>query len=155
MTTTVTNPPAEKLLKIDCRGRVRTPRPEREAILDAFEQSGLPGTKFAELHGLKYQTFATWVQKRRRERATADALNRPEAGAKPEAPASPPLGLAEVVLSGEHRLLDASRSGDGILRIELPGGARIMLGEPSQLELAAALLQTLDNSATTTTCPSC
>jgi hypothetical protein len=32
------------------------------------EMSGLPGLKFAELAGIKYPTFATWAQQRRRQR---------------------------------------------------------------------------------------
>lgn len=34
----------------------------------SFERSGLSGTKYAELIEVKYQTFATWLQKRKRER---------------------------------------------------------------------------------------
>ncbi len=48
MTTTVTTPPEEKILKVDCLGRVKTPPEEREALLDLFEHSGLPATQFAE-----------------------------------------------------------------------------------------------------------
>jgi len=59
----------EKILKVDVLGRVRTSREEREAILDEFERSGLPGTRFAKRHGINYQTFATWIQKRKRTRA--------------------------------------------------------------------------------------
>ena len=46
------------LLKQDVRGRVRTPRKRREALLDEFERSGLSGPKFAALVGVKYQTLA-------------------------------------------------------------------------------------------------
>ncbi|MCF6312677.1 MAG: hypothetical protein L3J39_09530 [Verrucomicrobiales bacterium] len=55
-----------QLLKTDRLGRVRTPRDQRDAILDAFETSALSGIEFAQVHGIKYQTFATWRQKRRR-----------------------------------------------------------------------------------------
>ncbi len=63
-----TTPTAEVVLKQDVLGRVKTPAARREQLLDEFERSGLPGQKFAELTGIKYQTFATWAQKRRRQR---------------------------------------------------------------------------------------
>lgn len=56
----------EEVLKTDTLGRVRTSRARREEIVDEFEKSGLSGQAFAALAGIKYQTFATWVQKRRR-----------------------------------------------------------------------------------------
>src|SRR5665213_3050490 len=54
------------ILKTDARGRVRTPAKRREELLEEFDRSGLSGKKFAELTGLKYQTFATGLQKRGR-----------------------------------------------------------------------------------------
>lgn len=41
----------------------------REALLDEFERSGSSAMRFARLAGLKYSTFANWVQARRRKRA--------------------------------------------------------------------------------------
>jgi hypothetical protein len=61
----------ERILKQDAAGRVWTPPEQREAILDEFERSGLPATKFAAHVGVKYQTFVAWVQKRRQQRAGA------------------------------------------------------------------------------------
>ena len=55
-----------KILKTDALGRVRTPAARHEQLLDEFERSGVSGAKFAGLTGLKYQTFASWVQRRRR-----------------------------------------------------------------------------------------
>ena len=55
------------ILKTDTRGRVWTPKADREALLDLFEQGGMSGAAFARLHGLRYPTFAHWW-KRRRER---------------------------------------------------------------------------------------
>jgi DNA-binding transcriptional regulator YiaG len=55
-----------RVLKTDVLGRVKTGVPQREAILDEFERSGLSGTKFAAVAGVNYQTFASWVQKRRK-----------------------------------------------------------------------------------------
>ena len=84
------------LLKTDTLGRVHTPATRREQLLDEFERSGTSGIKFAELTGLKYQTFATWVQQRRRQRK---ALAPPKATRSPvdavrwlEAVVGPPTG---------------------------------------------------------------
>lgn len=56
------------VLKTDVLGRVRISREHREALLDAFENGGTSGLEFARSHGVNYQTFASWIQKRRRER---------------------------------------------------------------------------------------
>jgi DNA-binding transcriptional regulator YiaG len=63
-----TTPTDEAILKTDVLGRVRTPQEHREKVLDEFERSGLSGQRFAALAGIKYSTFATWAQKRRRQR---------------------------------------------------------------------------------------
>ena len=56
---------SDTLLRTDTRGRVRTPAKRREELLDEFERSGIAATKFAALVGIKYQTFACWVQSKR------------------------------------------------------------------------------------------
>jgi hypothetical protein len=56
------------LLKADVLGRVTLGREQREAMLDAFEASGMSGQAFALQHGIKIQTFASWIQKRRHAR---------------------------------------------------------------------------------------
>jgi transposase len=66
-------PTEEAILKTDVLGRVRTSRERREHLLDEFERSGLSGQKFAALVGIKYPTFATWAQKRRRQRGSGEA----------------------------------------------------------------------------------
>jgi hypothetical protein len=54
------------LIRCDSKGRVLVAAGQRDALLDAFEQSGQSAMAFCRQHGLKYPTFATWVQKRRR-----------------------------------------------------------------------------------------
>ena len=56
---------------MDEAGRVRTPRDKQEALLDAFEGSGMTGMQFARHVGVKYPTLMNWVQRRRRERGGA------------------------------------------------------------------------------------
>ena len=54
------------ILKSDTRGRVRTPLERRVALLAEYDRSGLSAAKFAALVGVRYPTFATWVQQRRK-----------------------------------------------------------------------------------------
>lgn len=65
------------------------PPQRREVLLLEFERSGLPASKFAQLAGVRYQTFATWVQNHKKRRATTGA-----------AASAEPLRFAEVVLPG-------------------------------------------------------
>lgn len=50
----------------DRRGRVNWPRERRERLLDDYEGSGLSQAAFARREGVRYPTFAHWVQQRRR-----------------------------------------------------------------------------------------
>ena len=106
---------SEQTLKVDDGGRVWTPRAIREGVLDEFERSGMPATQFALKVGVKYQTFASWVQKRRKERSGTKALR-----------------WMEAVEAAERRLV-----------VELPGGARMEVTDGSQAKLAAQLLREL------------
>ena len=56
-----------EIIKTDVRGRMRVSTERRQNLLAEYEQSGLSAKKFAQLAGLKYQTFASWLQKRRRQ----------------------------------------------------------------------------------------
>jgi hypothetical protein len=58
----------DEVLQTDVLGRVRTKRSRREALLNEFERGGASARAFAAMTGIKYQTFASWVQKRRRAR---------------------------------------------------------------------------------------
>jgi DNA-binding transcriptional regulator/RsmH inhibitor MraZ len=76
------------LIKTDSRGRITVSRAHREALLEAFDQSTMSAQAFAQNHGVKYTTFANWLQRRRR------AAEPPEAQA-------PRLTLAELTLAPE------------------------------------------------------
>ena len=114
-----------EILTQDGRGRVRMTAPRREALLDEFEKSGASGAKFARLAGIKYATFANWVMKRRRERGRAgsgDGTGR----------------LLEAVVDC-GRTEQSAACAQGLL-IELPGGSRMLVGSPAQLQMAAELV---------------
>ena len=53
------------VIKTDGKGRVRMPADQREKLLEEFERSGISGPQFAAEVGVKYQTLAGWVRKRR------------------------------------------------------------------------------------------
>ncbi|NJO56474.1 MAG: hypothetical protein HC834_09265 [Rhodospirillales bacterium] len=83
--------PATTLLKTDCLGRVRSTPERRAAILAEFDQSGVSAAQFAKLAGINYSTFAQWVQRHRRKRAsTRRVVRRPSPRA---------LRLVEAVVS--------------------------------------------------------
>ena len=121
-----------KILKTDALGRVRTPAARREQLLDEFERSGVSGAKFAGLTGLKYQTFASWVQRRRRG-PTARANT-------PGDPASTVRWLEAVVGTV------ADNQKDPALPLHLPGGTCLEISCAAQIPLAAALLRALEKA---------
>ena len=124
------------VLKTDGLGRVKTPVARRESLLDEFERSGLSGAKFAALVGIKYQTFAAWALRRRKQNA---------APAKVPAPAVDQVRWLEAVLD------QAQNSGNPrpvSVILQLPGGARLELTDGKQAVLAAALVRALAHPAT-------
>jgi|SRR5690348_6928291 len=131
-----TTPTDEVILKTDVLGRVRTPRERQEQLLDEFERSGVSGQKFAELVGIKYPTFATWAQKRRRQRGAYGATSPRRMSAQ----TPDKIRWLEAVVEGTPNL-----GGKNPLPmvIELPGGARLEIREVHQIALAAVLLRAL------------
>ena len=121
------------LLKTDGRGRVVTPLAQREALLDEFERSGLSGMRFAALHGVKYPSFANWVQRRRRERGAGGPgeSNRQQRG-----------DTVVQWLEAEVRTGDSRAAPLGLM-LHLPGGLRVELTQPHHVRLAAQLVQAL------------
>ena len=121
---------ADEVLKRDALGRVRTPRVRREAVVEEFERSVVSAKKFAALVGVNYQTFASWVQARRKARGQHSPVEGKAAG---------PVRLWEVVVEG-GRCESWEPAGALGLQIELPGGSRMSVASPMQLPMAAALV---------------
>lgn len=115
------------LIKTDRLGRIRISREHREQLLDAFEQSAMSGMKFANHCGVKYSTFASWIQKRRRDK-----------NQYPSPPDSPSVSLTEV----EVAIADTEAN----LTVNFPSGASIHISTPGQVQLVAALLTNLNHS---------
>ena len=122
----------EKLMISDARGRVLVPKERREALLDEFERSGLSGLKFAQLAGVKYPTFAYWVSRRREARRASAA----ESGGGTQRAGG---GFVEARMDSAPGVV---LSGSG-LTIEFPGGARMQVQSPMQLQMTAELLRLL------------
>lgn len=133
----------EPIIKTDVLGRIKTPAARRERLLDEFERSGLSGCKFAELAGLKYQTFATWVQKRRRKNGTYAKLP-----AKRSQRSESVRWLEAVVQEAQ----DSNAALKESIVLELRGGGRVELSHAKQLPLAAALLRELENPCAQSSC---
>ena len=138
MTNTTTG--LAEVFKVDARGRVQTQHARREELLDEFERSGASGQAFARLVGVKYQTFASWIQKRRRARRQG-----PPTAKVAALPASPTtaaaLRLVEAVIERDGDDA-AAASGEGLC-VHLPGGARLEVRDTRQARLAAELLRAL------------
>lgn len=119
---------ADEVLKTDRLGRVRTPPDRREALLDEFERGGMSGQAFALHYGIKYQTFASWIQMRRRKRAgRAVTTKRGES-----------LRLVEAIVeTGSHGETALGK----VVRVELPGGASVEVSEGRQAILVGQLLR--------------
>jgi hypothetical protein len=118
------------LVRQDCIGRIRFGREQRDMLLEAYEASGLSGPRFAAQHGVKYQTFATWLQARRRQRGGYPRLPEPEATT---------LVLAEV-----EGFDVGGRTEVPVLEIGLPGGAVMSLRHAGQAALAVELASDTD-----------
>ena len=116
------------LIKADRLGRARFTQKQRDAFLDAYEEGALSGPQFAKVHGLKYQTFASWRQKRTRQQNSTES----------PPPSESTFNLVEVG-SG---LVDPTKAvtPDTTLKIRLSGGAILEVSDPASAKLAAEVL---------------
>lgn len=129
---TSTTEDESQVLKSDALGRVRTAPARRESLIQEFERSGLSGAKFAALVGVKYSTFAAWLQQRRRRGQTH--------GDRKATPEKTLRWLEAVVEEAQP----AGGPSPSILLVELPGKARLQIRHPEQAVLVAALLRALE-----------
>lgn len=109
------------VLKRDVSGRVCTPPEQRAAVVAEFERSGLPGTQFSKLVGMKYPTLMAWVERKRRQQSSKGR------GRKPvfvEAVPGRPADQAGLI-------------------VELGGAAVLKIADGRQVPLAAQLIKAL------------
>ncbi len=143
MQSTTSALPASEILKRDKRGRVWMKPKRREALLDEFERSGLSGAQFARLTGVNYSSFQNWVARRRQKRGRVMEAPGEKRSAAPERRA---VRLLEAVVENGGEAQGARPApalpgpgGAGLL-VELPGGSRMHIDTPVQLQMAAELL---------------
>ncbi len=136
-----TNPELQNtdpLIKTDCLGRILIRPEHREALLDKFEQGTLSAQQFAKQHGIKYTTFATWNQKRKRQQ-----------GAYPNKLDSKDTqlinSLTEVVALGQNALAPKASNTTSGINVKLGGKAEISLHDETQIALAAKLILALES----------
>ena len=118
-----------EILKTDGAGRVRTPKERRQTLLAEFESSGLSGARFAALAGIKYQTFAGWVARRKRSAVTR----------VPDQSVNQVRWLEAVVTDAQQ-----ATSAQQPLKVHLPGGAWLEVADGRHAGLAAVLVRALD-----------
>ncbi len=116
----------EVILKTDRRGRLRYTAEQKQALVAAYEASGLSGPRFAALHGVNYQTLVSWLRKRRQHDSNHPALR----------------SLVPAELEGQSQC-----SGTAVpVEILLPCGTKLAVHSPSHMALAVALIRELQTS---------
>jgi transposase-like protein len=117
-------------MKTDRRGRLRYTSEQKKTMVDAYLASGLSAPRFASLHGVNYQTLVSWLRKD-----------------KTAASADTPRSLHPALLSLVSAEIDCSAAIDAgrAMEVLLPGGAKLMISSPGQVDLAVALIRELHN----------
>jgi transposase-like protein len=110
----------------DRRGRVNRPKQRRAQLLAEYERSGLSQAAFARRAGVRYPTFAHWVQQARRE-----PRGLPASRQRPDAPR-----FAEVRLAANLPAPPATPE----LSVSLPGG---LIARGADATALAALVRAL------------
>lgn len=116
----------DSIMKADRRGRLRYSSEQKAAIVEAYQSSGLSGPRFAALHGVNYQTLASWLQKRKQACTPASAPS-------PRSVSLIPAVIEGLPMPGSDRRLE----------ITLPCGARLSIESANQAQLAATLIREL------------
>jgi hypothetical protein len=129
---------ADQIVKMDRMGRVKTPRERREALLAEFDRSGMSGQQFAKWAGIKYGTFITWVQKRRKA-SVPPTDDKPASGeSKSE------VRWVEAVMENTAAQPPTTKAPSGVMIVQGSGGVRLELSEERHVLWAAKLLRHLE-----------
>lgn len=110
----------------DRRGRVNWPKQRRDELLAEYERSGMSQAAFARRAGLRYPTFAHWVQEARRKPCAQGART-------PRVVAS---RFAEVCIGADNPVPRATPE----LTVTLPGG---LVARGADAAALAALVRAL------------
>ena len=123
-----------EIFKRDRMGRVRVPKARREMLLDEWERSGGSGAQFADYVGIKYSTFAHWIQKRRKGTGLKKSLSKPGEEAVALSKSNGRWVEAIVEKTPEPQGLESS------LRIYFTAGAYCQISNAREAGLAAELI---------------
>jgi len=126
------NESVSQILKTDSRGRVHVSAQRRGELLAEYDRSGLSAPKFAALSGIKYQTLAGWLHRRRKEAPVSGPVVTRRAAAKT-------VQWFETVVE-EARGATAPMREAGLV-VRLPSGATVEVATLAQAPIAAALLR--------------
>lgn len=123
---TDSEPTDSSIIRSGSDGRLRYAPDQRQALLDAFDRSGMSAMSFTRQHGVQYQTFIAWIRKRRQNSGAAEIAG---------------SAFAEVMLNSRE-----ATPAVGGLRVLLPCGAMLEIDSRAALPLAVELLNTLRRS---------
>lgn len=125
----------EQILKLDTRGRIKTPSDRRGLLLEEFDRSGMSGVQFAKWAGIKYTTWAGWVRQRKAAKRKMPVTVEP-VRAKP---------WVEGVVE-RHEVARPCSPGQSGLLVHTSTGLRLELSEEQHVAWAAKLLRHLEGS---------
>jgi hypothetical protein len=123
-----------EIFKRDKVGRVWVSRARREALINEFERGGTSGAQFADYVGIKYSTFANWLQKRKRQQASGVGIDSQNRALKSKRTA--PMRWLETMVDAEGKESDT----EARLRVHLPGGAYLEIANRPQADRSTARL---------------
>lgn len=118
------------------RSQIRISRKKRETLLAQFDQGGISGAKFAKQAGIKYTTFANWLQKRRGQQHRVMAASKSAPSKRRN------LHWLEAVVDGSPKK-EPPKLATATLTVHGPNGVRLELSDGKQVKLAAQLLREL------------
>ena len=127
------------VLRTDAKGRVVVTRDRRVALLEEFGKSGMSGAQFAKWAGVKYSTFAYWVQQRRKEQRNKEGGEPAESRGEP----GPDVRWLEAVVAGENKAPHKEPTAPSALVMHGPGGGWWKIEGEAQARLAGVMLRHL------------
>jgi hypothetical protein len=130
-----------EILRTDLRGRIQYTKERREGLLNEYDRSGLSGPKFAAVSGIKYQTLAGWLIRRRRAGASAA----PNELVQPKVSATGPVQWLEAVIERPRPSVASAAAPSVVVR--LPSGATLECSSEKQATIAAVLLRAWEKAS--------
>jgi hypothetical protein len=131
------------VLRTDAKGRVVVTPDRRAALLEEFSKSGMSGAQFAKWAGVKYSTFAYWVQQRRKEQRRQDGGRPIESRGEP----GPDVRWLEAVVAGEQKPAAGEQTAMSSLVMHGPGGVWWKIESEDHARMAAVVLRHLGTSS--------